>query len=126
MVCDFSGEGSLILLLVDRLTNTKAGSLNALQHFDRAFTLLSAGAANGLYAVGGVMLTLITPGLPKWIRAVMWITWLAAIWMTIAAIANSTLGLVLSSAILFPPFLVWVAWMGARWPGESLAERSRR
>ncbi len=125
MVCDFSGEGSLILLLVDRLTNTKPGSLNALQHFGRAFTLLSAGAANGLYAAGGIMLTLITPGLPKWVRAAMWITWFAAIGMTLAAIANNTPGLVLSSAILFPPFLVWVAWMGARWPAASFAERSR-
>ena len=28
-----------------------------------AFTLLSAGAANGLYTIGGILLTLVTPGL---------------------------------------------------------------
>jgi hypothetical protein len=119
-VCDFSGESSLILLLVDRLANAANGSLTTLElarvgHIERAFTLLSAGAANGLYTVGGIMLTLLTPGLPKWVRAAMWITWLAGIGMTVAAIANSTPGMVATTAVLFPPFLVWVGWMGAHW-----------
>ena len=130
MVCDFSGEGSLILLLVDRLSNATDDSLSALElaragNIERAFTLLSAGAANGLYTIGGIMLTLITPGLPTWVRAAMWVTWLAGIGMTVAAIANNTPGMVLTTAVVFPPFLVWVAWMGARWPAASLAERSR-
>jgi hypothetical protein len=120
MVCDFSGEGSLILLLVDRLRNTTGGSLNTLQlaeadNIERAFTLLSAGAANGLYTVAGIMLTLMTPGLPRWVLAAMWVTWLAGSGMTVAAIANYTSGMVATTAVLFPPFLVWVAWMGARW-----------
>lgn len=130
MVCDFSGEGSLILLLVDRLTNTTGGSLNTLQladagNIERTFTLLSAGAANGLYTLGGIMLTLITPGFPRWVRAAMWITWLAGIGMTVAAIANHTWGMVVTTAVLFPPFLVWVAWMGASWLAASTAARSR-
>jgi hypothetical protein len=53
--------------------------------------------------------------LPKWVRVSMWITWLSGIGMTVAAIANSTPGMALTTAVLFPPFLVWVAWMGARW-----------
>jgi small multidrug resistance pump len=130
MVCDFSGEGSLILLLVDGLTHRADSSLSTLElaraaNIERAFTLLSAGAANGLYTVGGIMLTLITTGLPRWVRAAMWITWFAGIGMTIATIANSTPGMVATTAVLFPPFLVWVAWMGARWPAVSLSARSR-
>lgn len=120
MVCDFSGEGSLILLLVDRLPTPAGGSVAGwdtapFASVERAFTLSSAGAANGLYAVGGILLTLATPDLPKWIRAGMWITWLAAIGMTVAALANHTIGMAISTALLFPPFLVWVAWMGIRW-----------
>jgi hypothetical protein len=120
MVCDFSGEGSLILLLVDCLTNTTVGFLSTIEfsqarNIERAFTLLSAGAANGLYTIGGILLTVITPDLPKWVRVSMWITWLSGIGMTVAAIANSTPGMALTTAVLFPPFLVWVAWMGARW-----------
>lgn len=120
MVCDFSGEGSIILLLLDTLKGSVSGSLSpqALAragNIERAFTLLSAGAANTLYTVGGIILTLITPGLPRWVRIAMWFTWSAATIMTVAAIANYTPGLVVSSAALFPPFIAWVAWMGARW-----------
>jgi hypothetical protein len=120
MVCDFSGEGALILLLVERLANTADGSLSTLElaraaNIERVFTLLSAGAANGSYTIGGIMLTLVTPGLPKWVRALMWVTWIAGIGMTVAAITNNTAGMVLTTVALFPPFLVWVAWMGARW-----------
>ncbi len=113
MVCDFSGEGALILLLAGRAAHSVETSLN----IERAFTLLSAGAANGLYTIGGALLTLITPGLPRWIRVTMWITWCAGIGMTLAAITNFIPGMVATTAVLFPLFLVWVAWMGARWRG---------
>src|SRR5262249_20617476 len=117
MVCDFSGEGSAIILLVDHLVNRAAApGFARVGQVERAFTLLSAGAANGLYTVGGIMLTVITPGLPNWVRAAMWVTWLAGIGMTVAAIADFVPGLVLTTTVLFPPFLIWVAWMGARWP----------
>jgi hypothetical protein len=125
MVCDFSGEGTAIVLLVDYFTNHRGTpDLALVGRMERAFTLLSAGAANGLYTVGGIMLTLITPGLPKWIRAAMWVTWLAGAGMTFCAMVNFVPGLILTTAVLFPPFLVWVAWMGARWPGASTLERS--
>ncbi len=113
MVCDFSGEGSLILLLAGRVTHSVEAAFN----IERAFTLLSAGAANGLYTIGGILLTLVTPGLPRWIRVLMWITWGAGIGMTLAAILNSIPGMIVTTAVLFPLFLVWVAWMGARWRG---------
>lgn len=130
MLCDLSGEGALMLLLVERIPKLPAGSnpaadLASFTKIERAFTLLSAGAANGLYTLGGILLTLITPDLPRWIRVAMWVTWAAGIGMTLAALANNTAGMVLSTAVLFPPFLVWVAWMGARWPGMSSAQRRR-
>jgi hypothetical protein len=130
MVCDFSGEGSLILLLVERLSHRAFESLSAIDvmrsvNIERGFILLSAGAANGLYTIAGILLTLITPGLPKWVRAAMWVTWVAGIGMTVAAIANHVPGMVATTVLLFAPFLVWVTWMGARWPAASVAERSR-
>jgi hypothetical protein len=120
MVCDFSGEGSLILVLVERVPHTLRGLSGSwdpapFTNVERAFTLLSAGAANGLYTVGGILLTLLTPNLPTWVRVSMWITWLAGVAMTLAAVANSVIGMSISTVVLFPPFLVWVAWMGARW-----------
>jgi hypothetical protein len=120
MVCDFSGEGSAILLILDMFKGSHSGSLSPQElaragNIERTFTLLSAGVANTLYTVGGITLTLITSGLPSWVRAAMWLTWFAAAIMTVAAIANYMPGLVVSSAVLFPPFIAWVAWMGARW-----------
>jgi small multidrug resistance pump len=111
MVGDFSGEGSAIL----RLVELSAAGTDRYVDVERQFTLLSPGVANGLYTIGGVLLTMITPGLPRWVRWAMWITWLAGAAMTIAAIFNYVPGLVISTAVLFPPFLCWVAWMGARW-----------
>jgi hypothetical protein len=127
MVCDFAGEGSLILLLVEHLPKSAADwDAAALINTERAFTLISAGAANGLYTLAGILLTLLTPDLPRWVRAAMWITWIAGIGMTVAAVANHTAGMVVSTAALFPPFLVWVAWMGAKWPAVSPVERKYR
>ena len=62
----------------------------AFMSIERSFTLLSAGAANALYTVGGILLTLTTPNLPKWVRASMWATWLAGILMTIAGVMDHT------------------------------------
>ncbi len=87
----------------------------AFTRVERDFTLLSAGAANGLYAIGGVLLTLVTPNLPRWVRWAMWATWLAAAAMTVAAIANHVGGIIVSTTVLFPLLLAWVCWLGARW-----------
>jgi hypothetical protein len=111
MVGDFSGEGLAIL----RLVELSAGNTDRYLSVERQFTLLSPGAANGLYTIGGVLLTLITPGLPRWVLWTMWITWLAGAAMTVAAVANNTPAIVASTAVLFPPLLACVAWMGARW-----------
>jgi hypothetical protein len=120
-VCDFSGEGSAIWRMagqtqVDRANvNGEVGEVGSFIRAEREFTLLSAGAANGLYTIGGIVLTIMTPNLPRLVRWAIWVTWLAATVMTIAAIANHVGWMTVSTAIVFPPFLVWVGWMGARW-----------
>jgi hypothetical protein len=126
-IFDFSGEGSLILLAVERAREFVNGLPPALVSFEkveRAFMLLSAAAANGLYTVAGILLTLITPGLPKGVRVLMWISWIAGITMTVAGIIGHTALFIVSSIGLFPPFLVWIAWMGAYWRPAVQGERS--
>jgi hypothetical protein len=113
-IFDFSGEGALALILVERAAPwNAAGFVSA----ERAFTLLSAGAANLLYTIAGILLTLATPKLPTWIRTLMWITWLAGIAMAVAAVFDNVAGLVVSSIVLFPLMFTWIAWMGGRWRG---------
>jgi len=124
-VFDFSGEGSLILLLAEQAASVPTPGDGPVQHWnaaafmsiERSFTLLSAGAANLLYTVAGIILTLTTPNLPRWIRVSMWVTWVAGIAMTVAAVFDNVAGLILSSIVLFPLLLLWTAWMGARWRG---------
>jgi hypothetical protein len=113
MVCDLSGESLLALVLVER-ASAAGDPATAFGGIERAFTLLSAGAANGLYTVAGALLTWATPDLPGWVRTAMWSTWLAGAAMAIAAIAGSVPGMVLSTALLFPLLLSWMVWMAAR------------
>lgn len=121
MVFDFSGEASGVLRLTERVPSpvpTVAASdwdSGTFTQVERDFRLCSAGAANSLYTVAGVMLLLVTIGLPVWVRGLMWSTWLAGAAMTVAAIFNNLPGMVISTGVLFPMLLVWVAWMGVRW-----------
>jgi hypothetical protein len=113
-VFDFCGEGLSILLLVERAA-TVTESAAAFTSAERSFTLLSAGAANGLYTLGGLLLMLATPDLPRAIRAAMWMTWLAGIAMTLAGIMNHVGGMVASTVVLFPLLITWTIWLAARW-----------
>jgi hypothetical protein len=81
----------------------------------RIATLLTAGASNALYTLGGFLLMRATPELPKWVRTAMWGTWLAGIVMTMAGVLNHVGGMAAATAVLFPLLICWTAWMGAQW-----------
>lgn len=121
MVCDLSGEAMSVLLLVERAPAASIAQTTAewdeaaFIHVERIVTLLTAGAANALYTLGGLLLMLVTPDLPRWVRAAMWGTWLSGLVMTVAGAMNHVGGMVVATAILFPLLICWVAWMGARW-----------
>jgi small multidrug resistance pump len=121
MVFDFSGEGSGIFRMPDQasavLQRDANGNWNS-NGFDRVehdFRLCSAGVANGLYTIAGVILTMATRNLSGWIKGLMWATWAAGAVMTVAAFFNWVVALIASTAILFPLLFVWMIWMGARW-----------
>ena len=69
-------------------------------------------AANGLYTVAGVLLTLKTRTLPGWLRAWTWATWGAGFFLTAFTLADCTAGVVVSTALLMTLFCPWVALMG--------------
>ncbi len=107
--CDLTGEGLFMKL---------AGETESFELYQDLGTALTGGAANGMYTLGGIFLTLATRGLARGIRLLQWVTWVAGAAMTGSAIVKSVGGLVISGAILFPTFIVWVAWMGLKWrPG---------
>ena len=80
--------------------------------------------ANGLYTLGGILLTIATPDLPKWVRITLWVAWLAGIGMTVAAFADHALGMIVTSIILFPPLVIGMFWLAVYWrPAANMAER---
>jgi hypothetical protein len=118
-VCDLSGESYSALVLVERsqpvLVDPSRFDAAAFVTREWYTTFLSAGAANMLYVIAGALLTLSTKNLPRAIQLVMWATWIAGTWMTVAACAGSLTGLVTSTAILFPLLVFWIIWMVLRW-----------
>jgi len=69
---------------------------------------LSAGLANGLYTLGGSLLTRATPGLPGWLRAWTWCTWASGAALATAGFLGSPPVLAVSAALLMLCFCPWV------------------
>lgn len=70
---------------------------------------------NGLYAVGGILLTVAgrrdLPPVLLWLAAAVWI---AALWLSVATLVSSNAGQFASAAALMPLFVLWAALTG-RW-----------
>jgi hypothetical protein len=114
MACDWTGEAIFAFSLVESAISPDTGYAPFLQE-ERSATLLTAGAANFLYTLGGMLLMLATLDLPKWIRIAMWGTWIAGFGMTASALFMYVPGIVVATVVLFPLLLIWVSWMGLRW-----------
>lgn len=95
IACDFSGESIFI--------STGAPS--------RLGDLLTGGAANALYTIAGIVLTLATPSLKPLMRAWAWLAWASGIALTVCTIAGTRTGIVVSSALLMVTFTPWVLFM---------------
>ncbi|MHC4952985.1 MAG: hypothetical protein ACYTGZ_03785 [Planctomycetota bacterium] len=89
--------------------------LSADASFHVLATLLTAGAANGMYTLGGIVLTLLTPDLPRPVRLAVWTTWAAGALMTLSALVAWVPGIAVSTAVLFPLFIGWTVWMARSW-----------
>jgi len=101
LLCDFSGE-SLLIAWLPRDYDAVAP----------AATLLSGAAANGLYTLGGIVLTIATPSLRGLLRSLTWAVWVAGAAVTASALAGSPLGIAISTTILFVMFCPWVLLVG--------------
>jgi hypothetical protein len=70
---------------------------------------------NGLYAVGGILLTWAgrreLPPMLLWLAGAVWA---AALWLSVATLVSSDAGQFASAAVLMPLFVLWAALTG-RW-----------
>lgn len=113
-VFDLSGETLLAFALPDLILGRGPEAVETWLPLTRAADLGMAGVANGLYTLAGILLTLKTPDLPRWLRAGLWTVWLAGGAMTVGAVLDSLAILVISSAVLFPVFTICVYVLGVR------------
>jgi hypothetical protein len=82
------------------------------ERVQRLGAILTAGMANGLYTVGGILLTLATPNLRKGLRAWAWLAWACGILLSVFGFAGSATGCAISATALFLLFCPWVVVAG--------------
>jgi small multidrug resistance pump len=75
-------------------------------------SLLTGGAANGLYTLAGMLLTVGTRKLRGPLRVWAWATWASGAALTAFTIAGSVAGITISTAVLMTLFCPWVAAFG--------------
>jgi hypothetical protein len=114
--CDMVAQSLFIGWLPDRI-----------EEISSLGEILTGGAANGLYTLAGVLLTLESGPLPRGLRIWTWTTWAAGFALSAAAVARSAAGEVAASALLIALFCPWVLVMGRhlRRPGVGSAGRAR-
>lgn len=102
VVCDISAESLLLGWLPSDFESTS-----------RLATILTGGAANGLYTIAGILLTVATPALRRWFLVWTWAVWAAGILLSIFSLMGFIAGIAGSTAVLFILFCPWVIAM--RW-----------
>ena len=101
LACDLSGE-ALYAGWLPLLTDDAA----RFDHVQRVGTVLTAVFANGFYTAAGIVLTLGTPALPRPVRALAWMVWVAGVVLSVCGAAGWAAGLVAASGILFPALVL--------------------
>jgi hypothetical protein len=87
--------------------------------YDRIAPLATActgAAANGLYTLAGIMLTLLTRSLRGLGLAFTWAVWLAGLALTGCSLARLPLGIAVATGVLFALFCPWTVWLGRTLP----------
>jgi hypothetical protein len=74
--------------------------------------MLTGAAANGLYTVAGVILTVAAESLRGFLRAIAWLVWITGGVLTACALAGAVTGIAIATTVLFALFCPWVALLG--------------
>jgi hypothetical protein len=86
-------------------------------------TTLTGAAANGLYTLAGVVLTLATRSLRGPLLALTWAVWLAGGALTVSTLARAPLAMAISTGVLFALFCPWTLWLGRTLSSSAGAPR---
>lgn len=75
-------------------------------------TMCTGAAANGLYTLAGILLTLVTSSLRGAGLALTWAVWLSGVALTVCSVARIPIGIAIATAVLFALFCPWAVWLG--------------
>jgi len=100
LACDLSGEMLYAGWLPLRDDPTR------FEHLQRTGTVLTAVFANGFYTTAGIVLTLGTVGLPRPVRALACVVWVAGGVLSVCGAVGWSTGLVAASGVLFPALIL--------------------
>lgn len=85
--------------------------------FSRLYTILGVGIANGLYCTGGFILSYFSYEL-GWLRGPMsylgFAMWGSGFYLTVAALGNLRIPMVVLGGLLMALFIPWATWVGWR------------
>ena len=101
VACDLTAESLFIGWLPERI-----------EEVQRIGSLLTGGAANGLYTLAGVILTLQTRSLRGGLLVWTWAVWAAGVVLTATSVAGSLSGMMVSTSALMILFCPWAWVMG--------------
>jgi uncharacterized protein YqjF (DUF2071 family) len=90
--------------------------------WDRAYIVMSIGLANGLYTLGGAILTLLafkTRGFPKWLAWSGALVWALSLVLSAAALVGDGAAVQIVSALVFVAFLPWIILVGYGWLAQG-------
>lgn len=82
-------------------------------------TLCTGAAANGLYTVAGIALTVLTRSLRGLLLGVTWAVWLAGLALSVCTVAGLPAGIAVSTGVLFALFCPWAIWLGRTLPAAE-------
>lgn len=82
-------------------------------------TLCTGAAANGLYTLAGIVLTMLTRSLRGLLRAVTWAVWVAGVALSVCTVARLPAGIAISTGALFALFCPWAVWLGRTLPAAE-------
>jgi hypothetical protein len=82
-------------------------------------TIWTGAAANGLYTLAGIMLTIFTRSLHGARLALTWAVWLAGLALTACTAVHLPAGIAVSTGVLFALFCPWAIWLGRTLPAAG-------
>jgi hypothetical protein len=95
--------------------------------FVRTYALLSAAAANGLYCVGGLLLSAQAwkvGWLRGWVGLLGFVMWTVGLGLTAAALADNGPGMIVTGGAVMLLYIPWAAIVGYRLPGTGASWRA--